>query len=166
MNRLDSGMQRKLRHRKVKFFYVMQQLKGKAMNRIKVSRFVISVQLAKWDSLSQNYTFYICCSGWQQYVEVACLGQRSSAGACKTQAVFQSTLLIIKHGLHGQCWWSDAGTVIRVWFGYCELLLEAASFICASASRRKCTTWTVVNTGLGLFSLQICPIKGSVLHAF
>lgn len=83
MNRLDSGRQRKLRHRKVKFFYVTQQLKGRAMNRIKVSRFVISVQLAKWDSLSYNYTFYVCSSRGQQYVEIACLGQRSSADACE-----------------------------------------------------------------------------------
>lgn len=31
-----------------------------------------------------------------------------------TQAVFQSTVLIRKHGLHGQGWWSDLGSVIRV----------------------------------------------------
>lgn len=32
----------------------------------------------------------------------------------KAQAAFQRAVLMIKHGLHGQCWWSDAGAVIRV----------------------------------------------------
>lgn len=41
LTRLDSGRQRKLRHRKVKLFSVTQQLKDRAMNRIKVSRFLI-----------------------------------------------------------------------------------------------------------------------------
>lgn len=127
MNRPDSGRQRKLRHRKVKFFYVMQQLKGRAMNRIKVSRFFISVQLATWDSLSYNYTFCVSGLAGQQYVEVACLWQRSPVDACKSTGGISECCTDDKHGLHGQCWWSDVGAVIRVWCGCCELLLEAAS---------------------------------------
>lgn len=105
----------------------MQQLKGRAMNRIKVSKFFISVQLAKWDSLSYNYTFYVCSSGGQQYIEVACLGQRSSVGACKTTGCVSESRIDNKAWSPWAVLVADVGAVIRVWCGCCELLLEAAS---------------------------------------
>lgn len=41
LNRLDSRRPRRQRHWEVKLFHVTQQLKGTAMNRIKVSRLLI-----------------------------------------------------------------------------------------------------------------------------
>lgn len=105
----------------------MQQLKGRAMNRIKVSRFFTSVQLAKWDSLSYNYTFYICSSGGQQYIEVTCLGQRSPVDAYKTTGSISEFCIDNKAWSAWALLVAAVGTVIRVWCGCCELLLEAAS---------------------------------------
>lgn len=87
LNRLGSGRLRMLRHRKVKIFPVMQQLKGRTMNKgLSVLNLV-----SHWpnESLSCNYTLYICMvQDSSNIAEVACLGQRSSTDACKNAAVF------------------------------------------------------------------------------